>query len=309
MADRPAAPSDRPVSPAAAPQPPRDNGTDPIIQTPFGPRTASELDRIIIATELKGKTGLATHLKQIRDEAIKGPNFDKLPEYAAKSAAFATRMIDAEKNIRDAMRENGYDPTGMAAGTIRVMESVLPEGASNVLLRGTDHQRYAQAAEQWIRAFLRKESGAAINKDEFVRDFKVYFPQPGDSEEVVAQKARARLRATQGFTGETRGFHKSVDPRGHDTLNQWLQTAEQNELAGREKRAIVEAARRENPNITPTQLDAIVKERMAPPTKNRERFVPGQQQQPVRVNSPADASKLPSGTKILLPDGREGTVP
>ena len=40
--------------------------------------------------------------------------------------------------------------------------------------------RQGAVAEQWIRAFLRKESGAAIGKDEFTRDFVVYFPQPGD---------------------------------------------------------------------------------------------------------------------------------
>lgn len=148
-----------------------------------------------------------------------GPNFDKLPEFAAKSAAFTTRMIDAERNIRETMLDpKKFDPTSMTTAFVRTM----PEGFGNYALRGKEHQRYMQAAEQWIRAFLRKESGAAIGKDEFVRDFKVYFPQPGDSKEVIDQKAQARIRAMQGFAGETRGFHQHVDPRGHETLSEWL---------------------------------------------------------------------------------------
>jgi hypothetical protein len=31
--------------------------------------------------------------------------------------------------------------------------------------------------------------------------------------------------------------------------------------------------------------------------------------QPVKVSSPEEARKLPSGTPIILPDGRTGTVP
>lgn len=305
---------DQPGNRGSAPQSQRDNSNDPIVQTPFGPYTASALDKFIAALELKNKKGLADHLKLLRDEAVKGPNFDKLPEYAAKSAAFATRMIDAEKNVRDIMSDpkGGFDPTGTAATVVRAVESLpfVPEGASNLLLRGTGHQKYMQAAEQWIRAFLRKESGAAIGKDEFVRDFKVYFPQPGDSKELVEQKAQARTRAMQGFTGETRGFHKHVDPRGHDTLTNWLQSIDQSELDARQKRAIVEAARRENPRITPTELDRIVKERMGsgPPTKGRARM-PQPEQQRVKVNSPDEARRLPSGTPIELPDGRQGVVP
>lgn len=197
-----------------------------------------------------------------------GTNFDKLPEFAAKSAAFTTRMIDAERNVRDVMGKKDkrdallFDPTSITTAAVRL----LPEGVGNYALRGPEHQRYMQAAEQWIRAFLRKESGAAIGKDEFVRDFKVYFPQPGDGPDVVAQKAQARLRAMQGFAGETRNFHQHVDPRGHETLNEWM-----------------------NPRTT------------KPPP------IPKPGSEPVTVTTPDDARKLGKGQRFIY-NGQEYEV-
>ena len=44
----------------------------------------------------------------------------------------------------------------------------------------------------WIRANLRKESGAVISQEEFAEEFRTYFPQPGDGPDVVIQKRRAR---------------------------------------------------------------------------------------------------------------------
>ena len=53
-------------------------------------------------------------------------------------------------------------------------------------------QAYRQAQENWVRANLRKESGAAIGKEEMDREIATYFPMPADSPEVLAQKAQAR---------------------------------------------------------------------------------------------------------------------
>lgn len=56
-------------------------------------------------------------------------------------------------------------------------------------------QRYKQAADDWIRAKLRKESGAVIGADEMAAEYNTYFPQPADSPELIAQKAQARRQA------------------------------------------------------------------------------------------------------------------
>ena len=51
------------------------------------------------------------------------------------------------------------------------------------------------AALAWIRAKLRKESGAAIGIDEAEQEYKNYFPVVGDSAEVVKQKRDLRNAA------------------------------------------------------------------------------------------------------------------
>jgi hypothetical protein len=62
-------------------------------------------------------------------------------------------------------------------------------------------QKYYQAAADWVRAKLRKESGAAIGVQEMEQEIKTYFPLPGDTPAVVAQKAAARQQAIQGMRG------------------------------------------------------------------------------------------------------------
>lgn len=153
-----------------------------------------------------------------------GPDFSKLPEFAMKSAAFASRMTDAERNIRDLIKPSGdgkkpakFDPTTAYSGAT----GAVPEVLGGNWIRSTEHQQYRQAAEQWIRAFLRKESGAAIGKDEFARDFIVYFPQPGDSPETIAQKEAARINAVRGFAGETRGFFEHASPDQAKLVGAW----------------------------------------------------------------------------------------
>jgi hypothetical protein len=53
-------------------------------------------------------------------------------------------------------------------------------------------QQYRQAQENWVRANLRKESGAAIGVEEMQAEIATYFPQIGDSDQQIKQKAEAR---------------------------------------------------------------------------------------------------------------------
>ncbi len=58
-------------------------------------------------------------------------------------------------------------------------------------------QLLLQAQRDWVRAKLRKESGAVIGPDEMAAEIKQYFPQPGEGPKVVAQKKEARKRAEE----------------------------------------------------------------------------------------------------------------
>jgi hypothetical protein len=62
-----------------------------------------------------------------------------------------------------------------------------------------EQQQVAQARINFITAVLRKESGAAIGKDEFVTAEKNYFPKPGDDAATIAQKQAARKTAIRAM--------------------------------------------------------------------------------------------------------------
>jgi hypothetical protein len=80
------------------------------------------------------------------------------------------------------------------AGSVPLIGGVFERG-----VQSAPTQQYKQAADAWIRAKLRKESGAAIGKDEMDKEYQTYFPQIGDSAAVISQKAKSRQIATDAM--------------------------------------------------------------------------------------------------------------
>ena len=99
------------------------------------------------------------------------------------NAGFYQRMVQADKDL-SSLENQGYDPTNI--------RDKLTAGGSLNALSSADGQKYHQAAMNWVRANLRKESGAAIGAAEAEQEFRNYFPQIGDSDAVIAQKAQMR---------------------------------------------------------------------------------------------------------------------
>ena len=125
---------------------------------------------------------------------LKGSAGGKPTESEQNAAGFAQRMERVD-SIINAL------PTAAAPGMGSAVSGAIPF-VGGVVQRGiqsADTQRYQQAANDWIRAKLRKESGAAIGKDEMESEYKTYFPQVGDTPEVIAQKADARRVATEAM--------------------------------------------------------------------------------------------------------------
>ena len=95
---------------------------------------------------------------------------------------FFQRMADAMNNLKDLEDET----SGLGfLGQINL-------NYGNSLTQGKTLERISQAQRAFTEARLRKDSGAAIPPEEFESDKKTYFPQPGDSAEVIAQKAASR---------------------------------------------------------------------------------------------------------------------
>lgn len=75
--------------------------------------------------------------------------------------------------------------------------------------QSAEYQQFKQARDDFINAQLRRESGAAISKDEYDKADRQYFPQPGDKPEVIKQKALNRKLAVEGMI---RGAGPSYKP-------------------------------------------------------------------------------------------------
>ena len=112
-------------------------------------------------------------------------------ENQAKAAGFADRMRTSNPIIED--------PDKQKAG-----QSMSQKALDYIPLLGNyvvsdDYQSFNQAQRDFINAQLRRESGAVINPEEFANARLQYFPQPGDSEEVVLQKQRNRAEAVKAM--------------------------------------------------------------------------------------------------------------
>jgi hypothetical protein len=121
-------------------------------------------------------------------EPVKGVSGAKATEGQLNAAGYASRMIEAEKIIEGSPLQ--AQRVGPLAATVGALP--LVGGVGERLMMTPQQQQVRQAQEDWVRSKLRKESGAVIGDEEMAREVKTYFPQIGDSPQVIAQKARAR---------------------------------------------------------------------------------------------------------------------
>jgi hypothetical protein len=121
---------------------------------------------------------------------VKGAG-SKPTEGEANAAGFAQRMERVNSILSGLPANAAPDILTATAGGIPLVGGVAQRG-----IQTAQQQQYKQAADDWIRAKLRKESGAAIGKEEMEQEYKTYFPQIGDSQEVIKQKTQAREVAT-----------------------------------------------------------------------------------------------------------------
>jgi hypothetical protein len=73
------------------------------------------------------------------------------------------------------------------------------DGPGGNFLKSQEQQSYRQAQRAFTEARLRKESGAAIPKEEYANDARTYFAQPGDTPETLEQKRQAREVVLNGL--------------------------------------------------------------------------------------------------------------
>lgn len=110
------------------------------------------------------------------------------------SAGYASRMMAAEQTLSRVV-QGGFNPgnwTDATMGRLPIVGNALTSEGG---------QLYRQAQEDWVRAKLRRESGAVIGAEEMAQEVRTYFPQPGDTPAMIAQKEQARRLASQAMVG------------------------------------------------------------------------------------------------------------
>lgn len=139
-------------------------------------------------------TGVSTPVRDSQGNPVQQQP-KALTDSQAKAALFGSRM-DNSGRIIDELAQQGINKSipGSQAGY----------GIGSVVraLSPSDFQKLDQAKRDFINATLRRESGAVISPEEFANGEIQYFPQPGDSPEVIKQKAQSRAIATRGILAE-----------------------------------------------------------------------------------------------------------
>ena len=115
-----------------------------------------------------------------------------LNESQANSLMYGKRMQTSNKILEN------LESKGVTRGSLLSKLPVVGGSIGNTPFVGNNEEqrKYEQAKRNFINAVLRKESGAVIAESEFDNAEKQYFPQIGDSEAVIKQKAANRRQVT-----------------------------------------------------------------------------------------------------------------
>lgn len=110
-------------------------------------------------------------------------NIGNMTEGQSNANTFAARMENAAPII-DELEQVGtqYDQYGL---------SQLPLGLGNMAI-SDDYRRLKRAQDDFVRAALRKESGALISAEDQAYANTTWLPMPGDDPQTLADKREAR---------------------------------------------------------------------------------------------------------------------
>ena len=122
--------------------------------------------------------------KAAKEKEPSGPQF--------LAGTYARRLEQAEQ-VFDNLQSGGFN----RAATKERLASVLPAELQSSARVAND-----QAERNFVNSILRRESGAAISAAEYKNAEQQYFPRPGDSSDVIAQKKANRLQAMAGLQAE-----------------------------------------------------------------------------------------------------------
>lgn len=173
------------------------------------PAPRQEQQEPLVAVQLPDGKSVFVRRSQAEGQQPAAQREGAIPTEGERVAAnYLGRMQESEKllgdyvpQLKDFIAANRMMAGGAATSSIANM-ALSPEG-----------QKYYQAAADWVRAKLRKESGAVIAPEEMAQEIKTYFPVPGDSKATIEQKKAARAQAIAGMAGMS-GRAPAASPTG-----------------------------------------------------------------------------------------------
>jgi hypothetical protein len=149
----------------------------------------------------------------------------------------ATMFYHRASQANDALEKMGYQPSRMQTN-LDAIPGNLGKG-----FQSQEFQTFQVHANDLVRAFLRKESGATITPEEDAMARELWIPQPWDAPETLKAKAEARRNELEGMgVVAGHGIQKlpqepakpnalpspqDVDQMSDEEVNQWLQKLQQ----------------------------------------------------------------------------------
>lgn len=152
----------------------------------------------ILAERAKAASAKANMPKPLTAEQAKAQSFYGLMADAQDVLKGSNIDVGGKKIFKQGALPADESPSPMSQVS-NFMATNSPDSALTSAQLNKRQKQYIQSAMQWVRAKLRKESGASIAPEEFSADYRVFFPQPGDDIQTRRNKARARRKAEEGF--------------------------------------------------------------------------------------------------------------
>lgn len=150
-----------------------------------------------IATDAAQRANIYSQIEDRKNATTTTLNGKPQTQAQAKAQGYADRLAESDKKIGSI----GSNFTGIGSYLGQVMPNFL---------KGSERQVYEQAQRNFTNAVLRQESGAVIAASEFESARRQYFPQPGDSAEVISEKAINRATTINNLYREGNVNHPGV---------------------------------------------------------------------------------------------------
>jgi len=133
-----------------------------------------------------------------------------LTEGDKKNAVLFSSMKNAEQQINDLERASSSDTSSIKNRMLGASELTKP-------FQSEDFRKYESAALRWSANLLYLKSGATATPEEVESTRKQFFPQPGDSPGVKAQKEQARKQEIEAVRNIMVPGDKPSNPQSGST--------------------------------------------------------------------------------------------